>query len=253
MRRLSQLGAAIASAAVGLSLAWFLSACGQATVQAQPQLEQQAETGQMAPSGARQFLGSDASLLAPGSEGQAALVYFNPSIQPKSYSKILLEPVEFWDSHDSTVSQSDQQMLCSYFYNKLKEALSAKNIPLVNQPGPGVIRIRVAIINATSATPGLRSLSVVIPQARILNYAQSLGTGKAAFAGSAEAAFKATDSVTGQLVAEAVDKRIGGMGLSAAAGLQWADAENAMDYWAQKIADRTAEKLQIGSQGQASS
>jgi len=79
---------------------------------------------------------------------------------------------------------------------------------------------------------------LVIPQARILNYAQSVATGHAAFAGSAEAALKATDSGTGQLLAESVDKRVGGMAVSNAARVQWGDADAAMDYWAQKITQR---------------
>jgi len=41
-------------------------------------------------------------------------------------------PVEFWASADSKVSESDQQMLTSYFYNKLEADLS-KNFTLVNQ------------------------------------------------------------------------------------------------------------------------
>jgi hypothetical protein len=98
--------------------------------------------------------------------------------------------------------------------------------------------VAVAIINAQAATPALRSVSLIIPQARILNYAQSVATGHAAFAGSAEAAFKATDSSTGQLLAESVDKRYGGMAVAEAEQIQWGDAEAAMNYWSQKIAQR---------------
>ena len=132
-------------------------------------------------------------------------------MQWSNYKKVLLKPVEFWDTPDTTVSPDDQKMLTSYFYNSLQQNLQ-KSFTLVDQPGPGVLTFAVAIINATGATPGLRSISLVIPQARILNYAQSLATGHAAFAGSAVAAFKATDSSTGQLLAESVDKRIGGDG-----------------------------------------
>ena len=47
---------------------------------------------------------------------------------------------------------------------------------------------------------------------------------------SAEAAFKATDSRTGRLLAESVDKRVGDMVVSNAAQVKWGDAEAAMDY-----------------------
>jgi Protein of unknown function (DUF3313) len=225
--------ALLAGAAI---LASVLSACA-ATSQGQVALQQETPTGQAAPTGAAQFLGTDASLLQPGAEGQAAFVYVNPNVQWSNYKKVLLKPVEFWDTADSSVSPDNQKMLTSYFYNSLQKSLQ-QNFTIVDQPGPGVITVAVAIINAEAATPGLRSVSLVIPQARILNYAQSLATGHAAFAGSAEAAFKATDSSTGQLLAESVDKRIGGMAVSGAAQIQWGDAEAAMDYWSQRIVQR---------------
>ncbi len=42
-------------------------------------------------------------------------------------------PVEFWAGPDTKVSESDQQMLTSYMYNKLQQDLS-KNFTLVSQP-----------------------------------------------------------------------------------------------------------------------
>ena len=201
--RLSGLAMLLALLAGAAVLASVLSACA-ATSQGQVALQQETPTGQPAPTGSAQFLGSDASLLQPGAEGQAAYVYINPNVQWSNYKKVLLKPVEFWDTPDTGVSPEDQKMLTSYFYNSLQQNLQ-KNFTLVDQPGPGVITFAVAIINAEGATPGLRSISLIIPQARILNYAQSVATGHAAFAGSAEAAFKATDSSTGQLLAESVE------------------------------------------------
>ena len=237
--RLSQakgLAASLGLLAGAALLAGAMSACS-ATSQGQVALQQEAPSGQETPTGAAQFLGSDAALLKPGAEGQAAYVYINPSVQWSNYKKIQLKPVEFWDTADSSVSPDDQKMLASYFFNSLQKNLS-QNFTLVDQPGPGVMTVAVAIINAESATPGLRSVSLVVPQARILNYAQSVATGHAAFAGSVEAAFKATDSSSGTLLAESVDKRYGGMAVANAAQIQWGDAEAAMDYWSQHIAQR---------------
>jgi hypothetical protein len=217
-------------------LAGAMSGCS-ATSQGQVSMQQETPIGQQAPSGAAQFLGSDAALLQPGSEGQAAYVYVNPSVQWANYNSVPLKPVQYWDTPDTTISPDDQKMLASYFFNSLQKNLS-QHFTVVDQAGPGVITVEVAIINAESATPGLRSVSLVVPQARILNYAQSVATGHAAFAGSAEAAFKATDSVSGTLLAESVDKRYGGMVVKNAAQIQWGDAEAAMDYWSQRITER---------------
>ena len=237
--RANGLGKSLGLLAGAILLTSALSACS-ATTQGQVALQQETPTGQAAPTGAAQFLGSDAALLKPGAEGQAAYLYINPNVQWANYKKVMLKPVEFWDTPDTSVSPDDQKMLTSYFYNSLQKNLQQHFI-LVDQPGPGVITFAVAIINAESATPGLRSVSLVVPQARILNYAQSLATGHAAFAGSAEAAFKATDSTSGTLLAESVDKRIGGMAVANAAQIQWGDAEAAMDYWAQRITQRAVE------------
>lgn len=220
----------------GILLMGLVSGCSQ-TVESQPSVVKQIESGQPAMSG---FFGSDISLLQPGKEGQAAMVYINPNAQWSKYNKILLEPVEFWDAANSSVSPSDQHMLTAYFYNALKETLQ-KHFTLVDQGGPGVLTLQVALTNVTGATPGLRSVSVVVPQVRILTGIASLATGSYAFVGSAEAEMKLIDSATGELLAAAIDKRAGGMALSSAVQWKWGDAQNAMNYWAQKITNRLLE------------
>jgi hypothetical protein len=58
------------------------------------------------------------------------------------------------------------------------------------------------------------------------------------FAASAEAASKATGFEHRPAAGESVDKRVGGIAVSSAAQVQWGDAQNAMDYWAQRITVR---------------
>jgi hypothetical protein len=225
----------LTAAAVG-ALLFMLPGCST-TVESKPAAAQAVESGGALPSSVTGFLGPDAAKLAPGPEGGAALAWVNPAAQWSSYTKIQLMPVEFWAAADSKVSTADQQVLTEYFYNALQTNLS-KSFTLVDQPGPGVLTLRVALMDATTAVPGLRTISVVVPQARVLNLAQSLATDSYAFVGSAEAEMKATDSVSGALLAEAVDQRAGGMGLKGAASFQWGDAQNAMDYWAERIPQR---------------
>ncbi len=221
---------------VGLGILLFLAGCST-TVESTPEAAKAVEAGEALPPDVTSFMGADASKLAPGPEGGAALVYINSNVQWSKYTKIQLQPVEFWAGADSTVSPSDQQTLTTYAYNALKADLE-KHYTLVSQPGPDTVTLRVALMDATTATPGLRSASVVIPQLKVLNMAQSMVTGSYAFVGSAEAEMKATDSSTGELLAAAVDKRAGGAGLKGAASFKWGDAQNAMDYWADRITTR---------------
>ena len=222
--------------AAGLAVALLAAGCST-TVESTPAAEKAVESGGPLPSSVTGFLGSDASRLAPGPEGGAALVWINPNAQWRSYTKIQLMPVEFWAAADSKVPAADQATLTEYFYNQLQTNLS-KSFMLVNRPGPGVMTLKVALMDATTAVPGLRTISVIVPQARVLNLAQSMATDSYAFVGSAEAEMKLTDAVTGTLLAEAVDQRAGGMGIKSAASFEWGDAQNAMDYWAQKIPNR---------------
>jgi len=226
-------------APIGLALMLAIGGCAT-TVESKPQVAKEMEAGGPPPESVTGFLGPDAAKLAPGPKGRAALVWANPDANWSSYSKIQLLPVEFWAAADSKVSPEDQKVLTTYFYNALKTDI-AKSFPLVDQPGPGVMTLHVALMDATTATPGLRTISVVVPQARILNAAQSLATDSYAFVGSAEAEMKVTDSVTGVTLGEAVDKQAGGMGIKGAASFQWGDAQNAMDYWAQRIPQRILE------------
>jgi uncharacterized protein DUF3313 len=211
----------------------FLAGCSQ-TAAPEPNIIQRAQGETPAPPPPSGFLGNDYSLLTPPAEGsdqKAMLRYVNPNATWSSYNKIMMAPVTFWAADDSKVSAADQQTLCDYAYNTFTKDL-AKNFVLVDQPGPGVLKISVALTDATSAVPVLRSISVVVPQVRVLSAAKMLATGTYAFVGSAQGAMKLNDSVSGELLAAAVDKRVGGTSIKNATVFQWGDAENAIDYWA---------------------
>jgi hypothetical protein len=218
------------SSLAALCLAALASAC--TTTQQVPIKPAEVQTGNKCG-----LLGSDCNRLTAGQEGQAALRYVNPDAPWSQYQKILIEPVTFWGSDSTQVSAADQQALVDYFQQVLREELS-KKFPLADQVGPGVMRLQVAITDAAAATPGMRTISMVVPQARTLNTLKYAATGTYAFVGGAEGEMKLTDAVSGQLLAAAMDKRIGGGSLEAAAQWQWGDAENAMKAWATQLAER---------------
>jgi len=183
------------------------------------------------------FLGKDYSLLQPAGEGsdqQAQLRYIASNVQWSSYNKVMVIPITFWADDDSKVSTQDQEILCNYAYVTLVQYLS-KNFEIAYGPGPGVLRLSAALTDATSATPVLRSVSVVVPQARVLNMLKYAATGTYAFVGSATAAAKLTDSQTGQLLAAWADQRFGGLSVKNVTVWQEGDAENAMNYWANAL------------------
>ena len=220
------------------SLAWLASALAFAvllscttTTKLRPEKEQQVSG----------FFGDDYHLLQPGAEGQLAMRYIAPGIDWKQYKGTVLEPVQFWAGSDSKVKPDAQMMLSTYFYNSLKASLEKVGINLVELPGPGIMRAQVALTDVTEAVPVLRTVSVIVPQARVLNQAQQLYTGSYGFSGAAEVGIKITDSRTGQLLGAAIDRRGGGGGAQQAAVWQWGDAQAAIDFWTQRCAEKVVE------------
>ena len=185
------------------------------------------------------FLGSSlcSQLSATTDKKEADLRYINPNAQWTQYNKVLIEPVSFWGGDDTQVSAQDQQILTTYFGRVLNEQL-AKKFQVVDQPGPGVMTIQVALEDATGATPVLRSVSVAEPHVRALATLKYLATGTFPFVGSAQAEAKVIDSVSGQVLAAAVSKRVGGGSLQNVSVWEMGDAEHALTYWAEMTTNR---------------
>jgi hypothetical protein len=92
--------------------------------------------------------------------------------------------VTFWGGEQSKVSPEDQQTLVNYFYEVLHEEL-AKQFQIVDQPGPDVVKLQVAVTDVEAATPDLRSISMMVPQARLLGTLKRGVTGSYPIVGGA--------------------------------------------------------------------
>lgn len=186
------------------------------------------------------LLGSDcARRLVPGGDEQIGLRYINPTAQWTGYKQVMISPVTFWGGDSTPVSAADQQTLVNYFNQQLHEQVG-KQLQVVQQSGPGVLKIDVAMTDAETATPVLRSVTMIVPQAHMLSNLKYLATGTFPFVGGAQAEFRATDSVTGKVLAEGVDKRIGGGAFQTGFQWQWGDAENAINMWSEMLGKRLA-------------
>ena len=180
------------------------------------------------------FLIEYKQLLKPGGENQYVLLrYVKPNLDIKGYNKILLEPVTLWGDPKlrMTSNRQDLQTLADSFYAMLKEKLS-KKYTMVDEIEPNTLRLQIALTHGEQSLVGLSFISKVVPQARVLNTLWSFASGKPAFAGGVTGEFKATDAETGELLAAAVDRRIGGQKLfEKNVFSSWGDLQNALDYW----------------------
>jgi hypothetical protein len=182
------------------------------------------------------FLGEVCHELQPGAQGEAGLRWVNPKSDPTQYNKVIVEVVGLFGTDVSKVPPADQERLTALFQQSLTDALATK-YQVVDQPAPGTVQLQVVILDAEAATPGLRSVSMAIPQARLLGTGYYAVSGKYPFVGGGQAAVKATDAVTGQVLGAGVDRRVGGGSIQTAAQWQWGDAENVIKAWSQLLAD----------------
>ena len=186
------------------------------------------------------FLGNY-SQLKPGKGDQAALVYIKPDVDWKSYTAVQFESVTLWPGKDgglASLSAEDQQMLADRLYKAVHDALS-KEIKIVTSPGPGVLRLRVALTEASSTMVVLNAVATIVPQIRTVTTLAGLAANTSLTVGSATIEGDVRDSLTQARLAAFVDKRIGQRSLQ---GLgTWSQVQAAFDQWGEQFANRLAE------------
>lgn len=187
----------------------------------------------------------DYSLLRPGTTGEVAMVYRNPKAEWTSYQAVLLEPVTLWRSGRKSldaVPEEDLLRLVDDLEGAVRRRLG-EGFRMVDAPGPGVMRIRLAITEARASDP---ILDVLRAHARA-NQAPATGPlhpETRRFIEHAAIEGEIRDANTDALLAAGVDRR-------RREGAQpidtWAEVDRAIDFWAERVCTR----LEARTRGQA--
>ena len=190
---------------------------------------------------------------APGETG--ALVWIDPAADLAQYRRFLIEPIQVRLADDAaykTVDPTELKALADYLQQTLARAL-APTYQVVIKPGPGVLRMRVAITDLVPTKPAYSVAALVVPYATVADLASGSVSGRpagsTAYLGQTGIAGSLIDSETRQVVAEYADNRVGrkyvvdtsggvgkavtsGVGDSVKAYSTWAYAHQAFDGWA---------------------
>ncbi len=176
-----------------------------------------------------------------GKGDEALLVYRNPNVDwsaKASYKKILLDPVMIWRGKDSKLEgpeQKDVQAIADAFYALVYQELS-KDYDMVKEPGPKTFRMQAALTDVEQSSPALDVLSSVpapFNVAFVASTVKTLSTGTPLFKGAASVEAKFMDAESGEVLAAAVDRRVGGRFLDREVFDSWNDVYGALKYWAQ--------------------
>ncbi|GJQ59610.1 MAG: DUF3313 domain-containing protein [Candidatus Scalindua sp. AMX11] len=184
------------------------------------------------------FLG-DYSLLQEGEKGEAQLRYVNPDADFAAYDKVIVDPSAVWCSKDSKIPQDELNNLASHLHYKIVARLKG-DYEVVQTPGPGVMRISAALTEAKKSKVGLDIITTIIPQAHLMSGLKRLATGTGAFVGGASVECKITDSNSGEMLAAAMDRQVGGKALKGSTKA-WNDVEQAFEHWADQLIQRLRE------------
>jgi len=175
------------------------------------------------------------ALLEKGTDDQALYRYVNPGVDFRSYTKVMIEPVLVYKQAELDKDQLENyQKLANNAFVFLNQEL-ATQLTVVTMPEPGTLRLQLAIIDADSSKPVRNFLSSVMPIGIGLSLVKYAATGKQSGVGEITVELRVTDAVSGQLVAAAYDRRVGG---KAAQGIwdTWYNADQSLQYWAKKCA-----------------
>lgn len=183
------------------------------------------------------FLGSEYSKMhesdAPG--GGTRLSYLNPRFTPSNYNAVIVEPVVYYPEPQPTdnVSMQTLEQIRSYADQSLRQKL-AQQVRVVDRPGPGVARIRVAITAVGSETQPL-AVYQYIPIALVVTGAKAAIEGGRPQDANIAIETSVTDSTTNETLYAAVrggtGKEISKESSSDQGGVRPASLEPLIDTW----------------------
>jgi len=190
--------------------------------------------GKLVPSG---FL-KDYSKLTPSRQKNGAFVYFDYSKRLSLYKMVMLDPVQV-RLHSSAkaneIDPAELQQLAKHFENAIRQELGY-SYPVVQEPGFGVLRMRIAITDVEPAKPGLSML----PFTNMMD--SSLG------GVTVEGEF--LDAQSGQQIVAFVDYDQGIARRKSNAFGKFGQAEDRLTAWAILIKDRLDEARGLHASGE---
>jgi len=200
----------------------------------------------------------DYSRLRPVANDPPAMSWIDPTVDFSRYDKVLLERIQVVLNTDASgyqaVDPAELAVLTEYFQEALMRELGTR-YPVVNTPGPGVLRARIAITRLVPTKPEASVVMTVVPYASLGELALGAAEGNKDPLGylgdtGIEAAF--LDGQTNQVVAQFVDDRAGqkvvldasgGVSGAVSTGVSnyadsfktWGYAKEAFDHWAVRL------------------
>jgi hypothetical protein len=192
-------------------------------------------SSQVDPSQYSGFL-KDYSLLKPqrSESGADVMRWIDPDLELRTYTRIYIEPSQFYPNPQPTpvISSQTLQAISRYYDSALKRELG-KEVTIADAPGPGTLIVRPAITAVSTRTEGLRPYEVV-PIALLAAAVNTAAGGRDQDVEIAtEAAF--IDHASNRVMAQVVRKGSGAALENASTQLTMDNVKPVLDGWANDL------------------
>jgi hypothetical protein len=177
--------------------------------------------------------------------------YEDPKADITKYKKLMVERIKVWFKEDAEykgIDPAEIKDITDYFHKAIVAAVGDK-YPVVREPGPDVLRLRIAMTDLVPNKPAASVVTLVVP----FVWAAEAGAGVAndepgstPFVGEVTIELEALDSQDNRQIAAFIERRIG-LKYTWTKGVKtgvmdyvksystWAYTKKAIDHWAQAI------------------
>jgi hypothetical protein len=170
----------------------------------------------------------------PGPSGGADLLYLKEGADFSKYNKVMFDQVVFYLKEDSKfkgIQPEAMKELADMFHVATVKELEG-SYPIVGEPGPDVLRVRVAITDIEPSNPATSGLTTVVPIGLAISTIKKGVTGKHTGVGGASMEAEFLDSVTNERLAAAIDTKWG----SKLSGMtKLGAAKEAFEFWSGRL------------------
>jgi hypothetical protein len=195
-----------------------------------------ATAGKARPTG---FLRDYSQLSKPEGDDRAQLTYVNPTADFRTYDMIMIDPVTVWDAGGAGLPPSEEaQLLADDLDDSLRITL-ARDYRIVEQAGPGVMRLRVALVESEDSWHVRDDVASRFDD-EVRDSRPEPSSAARGFVGRAGIEGEMLDGVTGERLLAAVDRRAGARRIIAASK-PWEDVRDLFDLWSDRLRLRLAE------------
>lgn len=190
------------------------------------------------------FLGNYSGL-QPSPDETGAWSYKKPGMNLKPYTKVMIDPLVIWPSQNSLyqgINTGAMWQLAQAFHKRMVKHLQ-DGYPIVQQPGPGVLRLRAALTDVTLIRPGIEAPGPLFPMVgEVMLQTSEKISGFKAMSGQAAIEAEILDSQTHERLAAYIEKRKSGEVLMTKDSQTLSPIITVFDYWARKFRQRLDEE-----------